>query len=106
VPKDFENFNISFSENYILRRDKYFESEKDEVKLATFYENKYRAIFFEVVLHIVFLAILILLLFFNSLPSWHYIIHDAVKNALDNLSIPTPNGSTKSIYSTSTNLLK
>ncbi len=83
-------------------RDKYFESEKDEVKLATYYENKYRQTFLEVILHVVFLIFLIILLFFNSLPSWHYIIHTAIGDLITDVEIQTLNGDSKSIHNIST----
>lgn len=82
-------------------RDKYFESEKDEVKLASYYENKYRQTFLEVILHIIFLVLLIILLFFNSLPSWHYIIHTNVGNLISDVEIKTSKGESKSIFNIS-----
>ena len=78
-------------------RDKYFESEKDEVKLEIYYEKKYKEIFFEVVLHVIFLFMIILSLFYHSFPTWHHYLHSEVYNDLKNVNINSTSGN-KSVF--------
>ena len=102
VPKEFDTVNLSFSENYILQMNKYFESEKDEVKLASYYETKYTRIFKENLLHITFIVFLVLLLFFTSFPSWHNSINSAFGASFESLIITRdPNFTNKSIHNIS-----
>lgn len=75
--------NANFNEDYEFNaRNLYFDSEKDKNKISKYFNEKYRIIFTNSIVYILFLICFIIVTFYNTLSSWNYTYSSFIQNRI------------------------
>ncbi len=82
--KNFDMYDIEYHEDYdFLKRNVYFDSEKDTEKVKLYYENKYRKFFYKALFYLFFIIVLIIIFLLNILAPWNFNILHSFGNAFN-----------------------
>ena len=82
--KDLKIFNIDFIDTLNFEmKNKYFESEKDQIKISAFYEEKYIKTFKDLIIYSFYLLSFVIVYVLNSMSPWKYIVRDSVNNIIN-----------------------
>ena len=75
--------NANFNEDYEFNaRNLYFDSEKDKNKISKYFNEKYRIIFTNSIVYILFLICFIIVTFYSTLSSWNYTYSSFIQNRI------------------------
>ena len=82
--KNFDMYDIEYHEDYdFLKRNTYFDSERDTEKVKLYYENKYRKFFYKALFYLFFIIVLIIIFLLNILAPWSFNILHSFGNAFN-----------------------
>ena len=82
--KDLKIFNIDFIDTLNFEmKNKYFESEKDQIKISAFYEEKYIKTFKDLIIYSFYLLSFVIVYVLNSMSPWKYIVRDSMNNIIN-----------------------